>query len=182
MNNTIFLSPLLSSKISEIGNLYFNYNRLLDAGMDYLDIEVDMSKFSEIIHTIAHKAPTDADAFRDFNANNNCRTDYGSDIQGSEGNYESPIDFCIHAFSYSVLILQKISEGIDFAEKENNIEMIKFLQEQIPVAYEYKKQFTVFNNKILELRDQDYTWEEIDEKVSEFLLMDVKYGGDEDVD
>jgi hypothetical protein len=182
MNNTMFFSPLLSSKISEIGNLYFNYNRLLDAGMDYLDIEVDMSKFSEIIHTIAHKAPTDADAFRDFNANNNCRTDYGSDIQGSEGNYESPIDFCIHAFSYSVLILQKISEGIDFAEKENNIEMIKFLQEQIPVAYEYKKQFTVFNNKILELRDQDYTWGEIDEKVSEFLLMDVKYGGGEDVD
>ena len=69
---------------------YFTLNKKLDNLMDYLDIELTMSKLSASVHKIAHKVPLDADRFRDYNALYSYRTKYLT-IQGQYKDYENKL-------------------------------------------------------------------------------------------
>ena len=171
IDKQLLLSPSLSNKISDIGNLFFNYNRILDAGMDYLDIDKGMTKTSEFIHNeLAHKAPIDADKFRDFNAVNRVRTNYGTPIEGSVGTYSSPLDFYLYAFSYAVKILKAIDEGISLAEQEGNTEAKMFLKGQVSVASKYKHQFALLYDRSESAIEQGNTWIDLDSMWQDFIL------------
>jgi hypothetical protein len=162
------LSPLISDKISEIGNLLFNLNRLLDAGMDWLDIDCHMPKTSKYIHDLAHKAPIDADSFRDYNAKHGMRTDYESPIQGSKAEYLAPVEFYIHAFAYVSKILYCIIETIRLSEELEDQDSNEFLYSQIPMAVGYKDKFAFLHNETLSYLKVGKTVEEIDSIVDSF--------------
>jgi hypothetical protein len=162
MDNEIKLSPLISDKISEIGNLLFNLNRLLDAGMDWLDIDCDMPKTSKYVHEIAHKAPIDADSFREYNAKHGMRTDYGSPISGSKAEYLAPVEFYIHAFAYSSKILYCTIEAIRLAEQLEDEDSNEFLYSQVPIIVGYKDKFAFLHNETLSYLKVGKTVAEID--------------------
>jgi hypothetical protein len=172
LDKNVLLSTSLSDKISEIGNLFFNYNRILDAGMDYLDIDCNMTQMSQYIHEhIAHKAPIDADTYRDFNARNSRRTNYGADIQGNDANYESPLEFFAFALAYSAKIMDLLYLTIDEATAERNYDVSEFLKSQIPVIREYKEQFVLLYEKCEATIKDGNTWQDIDHRWEDFALM-----------
>jgi ferritin len=172
LDKNVLLSTSLSDKISDIGNLFFNYNRILDAGMDYLDIDYNMTQMSKYIHeNIAHKAPIDADVYRDFNARNSRRTNYGVDILGNDANYESPLEFFAFALAYSAKIMNEIYSAIDMAMDERNHEVSQFLKSQIPVVSEYKSQFILLYEKCEANIKEGNTWQDIDHRWEDFALM-----------
>lgn len=165
------LSEPLSSEISGIGNLYFNYNRILDAGMDYLDVDMKMTNLSYFIHEkLAHQAPIDADAFRDFNAKNGRRTDYGVAIEGNSGEYDNPLKFFAYAFSYAVKILKAIGTATDSAQQEKNLEVCEFLRTQIDVVCKYKTQFVFLFDKCEIAIQQGLTWQDIDNMWEDYIV------------
>ena len=172
-NEITLLSDTLSSKISEIGQLYFNYNRLLDAGMDFLDIDMNMNKMSEYIHkNIAHKAPIDADSFRDYNASKSKRTDYLTPILGDAGSYEGdPLNFFSKAFLYALKIQKEIESGISLATQEGDYDACEFLRDQISTIREYKDQFVIFYDKCESAIKAGNTWQDIDSRWEDFVKM-----------
>ena len=165
------LSSALSDKISEIGNLFFNYNRLLDAGMDYIDVEFNMNKLGDYIHKhLAHKAPLDADAFRDYNAQNSRRTNYGADILGNTAPYEDPMGFFASALAYSLFIMNTIYSGIEMAKAERNYSAKVFLEGQLPNIEKYKSQFTLLIDKCESNLKVGNTWQDIDNHWEDFVF------------
>lgn len=171
IDKTFLLSASLSNKCSEIMNLFFNYNRILDAGMDYLDIDMGMRKISDFIHkNLAHVAPIDADNFRDFNANNRIRTNYGVAIEANSGSYNSPLEFFLYAFSYSVKILKAIEEAMTLAENEGCREAFKFFESQIDTITKYKYQFALLHDRCETAIDQGNTWIDLDAMWQDFVM------------
>lgn len=171
-NEINLLSQSLSNKISEIAQLYFNYNRMLDAGMDYLDIDMNMNMLSEYIHKhIAHKAPLDADAYRDYNASNSKRTDYSNAILGDVGIYNDPLEFFTKALLYSLKIQQEIANGVKLAMEEGDISTCEFLKSQFPVIREYKAQFILLYDKCEAAINAGNTWQDIDNRWEDFVRM-----------
>jgi ferritin len=172
-NEVMLLSDTLSSKISEIGNLYFNYNRILDAGMDFLDIEMNMNKLSEFIHEkIAHKAPIDADTFRHYNSSKSKRTDYATPILGSSGDYEGdPLKLFSMGYLYASKIQQEIANGINLAMQEGDIDTCEFLRNQIATVREYKDQFVLLYDKCEASIKAGNTWQDIDNRWEDFVKM-----------
>ena len=165
------LSNALSNKISEIGNLFFNYNRLLDAGMDYLDVDCNMNKLSNYIHNqIAHKAPLDADVFRDYNAKNSRRTDYGIDIKGDSALYQNPIGFFSSALAYCLYITNAVCSGVEMAKAEGNYSAQKFLNGQLPNLEAYKAQFVLLIDKCSATIEGGNTWQDIDNRWEDFVV------------
>jgi hypothetical protein len=165
------LSTALSDKMSEIGNLFFNYNRLLDAGMDYLDVDWNMNKLSDYIHkNLAHKAPLDADAFRDYNAQNSRRTNYGADILGNSAPYESPLGFFAGALTYCLLITNAVYSGIELAMAERNCSARVFLERQLPVLEKYKAQFVLLYDKCGTSINLGNTWQDVDNRWEDFVV------------
>jgi len=171
IDKTFLLSASLSNKSSEIMNLFFNYNRILDAGMDYLDIDMGMRNISEFVHKkLAHVAPIDADAFRDFNAHNRIRTNYNVAIEASAGSYDSPLEFFLYAFSYSIKILKAIEEAMTLSEKENNKEACDFFRSQIDTITKYKYQFALLHDRCETAIDQGNTWIDLDAMWQDFVM------------
>jgi len=171
IDKEMLLSASLSDKVSEIGNLFFNYNRVLDAGMDYLEIEFGMKQMANFIHeTLAHVAPLDADHFRDFNAKNMSRTNYGLPIEGNNAEYDSPFEFFVYAFSYSMKILRAIKEGISLAETEGNIEACGFFKSQISVILKYKYQFVLLHDRCESAINMGNTWIDVDSMWRDFVV------------
>jgi phosphomevalonate kinase len=169
----VLLSDTLSAKISNIGQLFFNYNRLLDAGMDFLDIDMNMNMMSEYIHkNIAHKAPLDADAFRDYNASKSKRTNYLNPILGSSGDYElDPLKFFSTSYLYAQKIQEEIKSGIEMAMQESDIETCEFLKSQIPNIGKYKAQFVLLYDKCEASINAGNTWQDIDNRWEDFVKM-----------
>lgn len=171
LDKDILLSTSLSDKISEIGNLFFNYNRILDAGMDYMDVDWNMNKLGNYIHqNMAHKSPIDADAFRDFNAQNSRRTNYGVDILGNNAEYESPLGFFAFGIAYAMKIMKAISEGIDMAMAEKDYDVCEFLKSQISVPRWYKAQFVLLYDKCSSALSAGNTWQDIDNRWEDFVV------------
>lgn len=165
------LSPALCGKMSEIGNLFFNYNRLLDAGMDYIDVEFNMNKLGDYIHkNLAHKAPLDADAFRDYNAQNSRRTNYGADILGNSAPYEDPMGFFASALAYSLFIINAVYSGVEMAMAERNYSAKVFLEGQLPNLEKYKAQFTLLIDKCTSSLNAGNTWQDIDNRFEDFVV------------
>jgi len=171
IDKQLLLSASLSNKISKIGNLLFNYNRVLDAGMDYLDIDVGMRKTSEFIHEkLAHTAPIDADKFREFNAKNRIRTNYGVPIDGSAGDYSTPLEFYLYAFTYAVKIIQEIKEAVELAEQEGSLKAKTFLMSQVDTVSRYEYQFALLHDRSESAIDQGNTWLDLDSMWQDFVL------------
>jgi len=171
IDKNLLLSETLSKKLSEIMNMYFQLNRILDAGMDFLDVDMNMNKISNYIHlNFAHKAPIDADAFRDRNADNSYRTYYGN-IESSDGNYTTPLAFFEYALEYILKIIDAISDGIDFAKSENDEETKQFLMNQFPNIGIYKKQFVLLCDKCEKAIQEGNTWQDIDNRWEDFKVV-----------
>ena len=112
IDKNLLLSESLSKRLSEIMNMYFQYNRYLDALIDYLDVDMNMNLMSNYIHeTYAHRAPLDADAYRSYNSANSRRTFYGN-IESSDGNYTTPLDGFEFMLEYALQIMNAIQDGL----------------------------------------------------------------------
>ena len=173
IDKNILLSESLSGKISEIGNLYFNYNRILDAGMDYMDVDCNMNKLGNYIHKqLAHKAPLDSDVFRDYNASNSRKTNYSVPILGSSSEgYDTPLDFFEWALAYALKITSEISSAIKMAEAEENFDACEFFKSQLPTIRGYKSQFVLLADKCSSAISQGNTWQDIDNRWEDFVSM-----------
>jgi hypothetical protein len=165
------LSTALSEKMSELGNLFFNYNRMLDAGMDFMDVDWNMNKLGDYIHkNLAHKAPLDADAFRDYNAKNSRRTNYGVDILGNSAPYEDPMGFFAGALAYCLFIINAVYTGIEMAMAERNCSARVFLEGQLPNLERYKAQFVLLIDKCESSLKAGNTWQDIDNRWEDFVV------------
>lgn len=171
IDKNLLLSEALSKRLSDIMNMYFQYNRILDALVDYLDVDMNMNMMSNYIHeTYAHRAPLDADRYRDFNSANSRRTFYGN-IDASEGNYESPIAGFEYALEYVLKIMDSIQDGIDLAKSEGDEDSKKFLQEELKNMRVYKKQFVLLCDKCEQAIAEGNTWQDIDHRWQDYRIV-----------
>jgi ferritin len=182
IDKNLLLSETLSKRLSEIMNMYFQYNRILDALIDYLDVDMNMNMMSNYIHeTFAHRAPLDADSYRSYNSSNSRRTIY-SDIEASDGNYENPLVGFEYALEYTLKIMDAIQDGIDLAKSENDEDTKKFLQEELKNMRVYKKQFVFLCDKSEKSIQEGNTWQDIDHRWDDFATIPMVIGDDENDD
>lgn len=170
-DNNIFLSQRLADKNSEIMDAYFTLNKKLDNLMDYLDVEQSMNKLSTSIHIIAHKAPLDADRFRDYNALYSFRTKYGT-IQGQYKNYINPLEGITDILSYLVEMTNMLYNAKYMGQTEENYDYVKFINTEIEKIRYYKKQFILFHDKIQKSLESGNTLQDIDFYSNDYIIED----------
>ena len=168
-DKNIFLSQALADKNSELMDAYFTLNKKLDNLMDYLDIELVMSKLSASVHKIAHKAPLDADRFRDYNALYSYRTKY-STIQGQYKDYENPVEGMADILSYIADMTNMLYDAKSMGKSEENEDYIKFINEEIQKIRYYKKQFILFHDKIQKSLECGNTVQDIDFYSDDYII------------
>jgi ferritin len=177
----ILLSEKVSAKLSEIGQLYFDLNRVLDAGSDYMEVDMNMNKLGNYIHhSMAHYA-TDplADNFRDYLSACSRRTNYNVATKPSEGNYSSPLEFFKYVLNFYIDIRTAISDGIKLALAEDDEDTAQFLREQLVLARAYRDQFVLFCDKCEIAIAEGDTWQTIDNHWEDYqVFKEVKASDD----
>ena len=168
-DKNIFLSQRLADKNSELMDAYFTLNKKLDNLMDYLDIELVMSKLSASIHLIAHQAPLDADRFRDYNALYSYRTKYGT-IQGQFKDYANPVEGIADILSYLADMTNMLYDAKSMGKSEENEDYVKFINTEIEKIRSYKKQFILFHDKIQKSLECGNTVQDIDFYSSDYII------------
>lgn len=168
-DKNIFLSQILADKNSELMDAYFTLNKKLDNLMDYLDIELTMSKLSASVHKIAHKAPLDADRFRDYNALYSYRTKYGS-IQGQYKDYSNPVEGMADIINYLADMTNMLYDAKTMGRAEENEDYVKFISTEIEQIRAYKKQFILFHDKIQKSLECGNTIQDIDFYSDDYIL------------
>lgn len=172
-NKSMFISENISKKNSEIMDAYFTLNKKLDNFMDYVDIVCVMPNFSNILHLIAHKAPLDADRFRDYNALYSYRTFYNT-IEGQYKDFESPLDGITFIIDHIIDIDILLAEAKDIAKQEENYDYECFIDKEIIHLREYKKQFIIFNDKLEQYLKQGNTMQDFDFRCKSYMTMNIE--------
>lgn len=170
----ILLSEKLSNKLSELGQMYFDLNRILDAGSDYLEVDMNMNKLGNYIHhSMAHYA-TDplADNFRDYLSSNSRRTNYNVSTKPNAGQYASPMEFFEFVLDYYLDIKNAISDGINIARDEHDEDTMRFLRNQLALARTYKNQFVLFCDKCKTAINSGNTWQDIDNRWEDYKVFE----------
>lgn len=169
----IFVTTQIADKNSEIMDSYFTLNKILDNLMDYVDIECVMPIFANELHKIAHKAPIDADRFRDYNASYSFRTQYNT-IQGQYQDFESPLKGIEYVLGHLADIDNLLAEAKDIATKENNYDYNYFVDEEISHLREYKKQFILLYDKLEKYSQLGNSLQDFDSRCKEFFIMGLE--------
>lgn len=172
----ILLSTKLSDKISALGQMYFDLNRVLDAGSNYLEVDMNMNKLGNYIHhSMAHYAADPlADNFRDYLSINSRRTNYNVATKPNAGDYNSPMEFFEYVLDYYVDIKNAITEAIKMADEENDEDTSQFLKAQLVLAREYKAQFVLLCDKCNSAIESGNTWQDIDHRWEDFKVFEAK--------
>ena len=148
---------------------YFTLNKKLDNLMDYLDIELVMSKLSASIHLIAHQAPLDADRFRDYNALYSYRTKYGT-IQGQYKDYTNPVEGIADILSYLADMTNMLYDAKSMGKSEENDDYVTFMYTEIEQIRTYKKQFIVFHDRLQTAVECGNTIQDIDYYSNDYII------------
>ena len=171
-NKTVFLSERIAIKNSEIMNAYFSLNKELDNLMDYVDIELVMPNFSNHLHLIAHKAPIDADRFRDYNALYSFRTHYDT-IQGEFKDFSDIREGIEYILSFLLDMDNMFAEAKAIAEQEENYDYSRFINGEIIKIREYKKQFILLYDKLEQYAKEGNSLQDFDARCDSFFIMEV---------
>ena len=167
----VFISERIADKNSEIMDCYFTLNKKLDNLMDYVDIVCVMPLFSTGLHKIAHKAPIDADRFRDYNALYSYRTKYRT-IEGQYKDFANPLEGIDSILEYLSDMDNIFDEAKNLAKAEENHDYSKFINEEIRAFREYKKQFILLHDKIERYMVEGNSMQDFDFRCEPYFTME----------
>lgn len=168
-DKNIFINQEIADKNSEIMDMYFTLNKKLDNLMDYMDIILVMPKMADLVHhKIAHIAPLDADRFRDYNALYGFRTKYNT-IDGQYIEFDNLLQGVDSILDYIVDIDNAISEAKQLAEKEDNYDYKKFLNEETVHLRSYIKQFILLHDKVEQYIKVGNTEQDLDFRAEDII-------------
>lgn len=169
-NKEMFISGKIADKNSEIMNAYFTLNKKLDNLMDYVDINCIMPLFSQGLHKIAHRAPIDADRFRDYNALYSFRTKYTS-IEGQYKDFSNPLEGIDDILDYLCDMDNMLAEAKLIAKTEENYDYERFLNKEIVHLRDYKKQFVLLHDKLEQYLKEGNTLQDYDFRADKYFDM-----------
>lgn len=165
----IFLNKTIADKNSEIMNMYFTLNKKLDNLMDYVDIVLIMPNFSEGLHLIAHKAPLDADRFRDYNALYSFRTKY-TEIGSQYKDFSSALGGIDDILDYLSDMDNALAEAKGLAKSQDNYDYSRFIDKEITQLRFYKKQFILLHDKIKQYIVENNTMQDFDYRCRSYFI------------
>lgn len=169
-DKNIFINDKIADKNSEIMNAYFTLNKKLDNLMDFVGIVYNMSKFSKELHKVAHKAPLDADRFRDYNALYSFRTKYNT-ITGQYIEFSNPLEGVDSILEFLVDMDNMFAEAKAIAKAEENYDYNKFLSTEIKNFRPYKEQFITLHDQLESYIANGNTYQDFDFRCESYFNM-----------
>lgn len=170
-DKNIFINEKIADKNSEIMNAYFTLNKKLDNLMDYVGIVFNMHKFSQELHKVAHKAPIDADRFRDYNALYSFRTKYNT-IVGQYTEFANPLEGIDSILEFLADMDNMFAEAKNIAKAEENYDYNKFLSTEIKNFRPYKEQFIILHDQIKSYIANGNTYQDFDFRCEPYFVME----------